>query len=148
MLSPVSLRADLVTRAETTELRSSDGKLFHRVERDSAGNVTGLHLNDMKLSPKDVAELGTLSELRRIVLFRTNFRNEDMAKLSDCKKIESLNLTSTQVTDDAIDAVTKFTNLKYLCLGDVDVSPEAIAKLKATFDARAQVVKMGYSRRK
>jgi hypothetical protein len=40
----------IVARAEKTELRRSDGSAVSRVQRDRAGDVTELLLNDMQLT--------------------------------------------------------------------------------------------------
>src|SRR5260221_10947143 len=85
---------EIVTRAEKTELRQSDGKVVSRVERDTAGNVTQLLLNDMKLMPEEVAELEKLSKLRSVVFFRTNLEDEGLKRLKGGAQLESLNFTS------------------------------------------------------
>ena len=54
----------IVSSAEATELRYSGGKLEPRVVRDEDGLVTRLVLNDINLSPEDVADLGKLEQLR------------------------------------------------------------------------------------
>jgi hypothetical protein len=138
----------IVARAEKTELRRSDGTAVSRVTRDAAGNVTELLLNDMRLTPDERAGLGALPELRRVVLYRTNAGDDDLKHLVKCTRLESLNLTSTDVTDDAVTALLGFKNLKYLCLGDVKVSPDAVKVLKDRFRERGQGVQFGYSRRK
>ena len=43
--------------------------------------------------------------MRRLVLFRTKFSDRDVARLERCQSLEHLNLTSTEVTDDAIDTI-------------------------------------------
>lgn len=157
MVAPIFLAALLVTlaappgiveRAEKTDLRLSDGSAVSRVERDRAGEVTVLLLNDMQLTAAEVADLGRLPELRRLVLFRANVGEADLKALAKCPHLESLNLVGTNVTDDAVPALLELKALKYLCLGDVRLSPEAVAKLKDGFRARGQDVRMGYSRRK
>ncbi len=144
--------AGVVARAETTDLRRTNGTVVPRVVRDEDGNVTRLLLNDMKLSPEDVAELGSLDHLRALVLFRTNFRDGDLAPLRQCKRLEHLNLTSTEVSNEAIDTILKLERLKSLCLGDVNITPDAIEKLKErnrTRDRRRdQYLRWGYSQRK
>ena len=120
----------IVSRAEAAELRDSHGVLVPRVVRDEEGHVTRLVLNDFKLSPEDVADLGKLEHLRAVVLFRTGFTDGDLEMLTACRKLRHLNLTSTEVTDDAIDSILKFENLESLCVGDVRISPAAMEKLR------------------
>jgi hypothetical protein len=52
------------------------------------------------------------------------------------------------VTDEVVGSLLELKNLKYLCLGRVNMSPEAVAKLKEQFRARKQDVRIGYSHRK
>jgi hypothetical protein len=148
-VSPTSASAaDIVARAEATELRHSDGSLMSRVERDADGHVTVLLLSDMQLTSEEIAEIGGLSKLRRLVLFRTNCGDDDVQALTGCRHLESLNLTGTEVTDAAIESILEFEQLKYLCLGNVDISPEAVARLKQRVQARGQELRMGYARRR
>lgn len=148
LVTPVAPPPGIVERAEKTDLRRSDGSPVGRVERDRAGEVTALALNDMRLTADEVADLGRLPELRRLVLFRANVGDGDLKPLAKCPHLESLNLTGTDVSDDAVPALLELKALKYLCLGDVRVSPEAVAKLKDGFRARGQEIRLGYSRRK
>lgn len=126
--SSVSL-ADIVDRAETTELRLSDGKTMPRVVRDKDGHVTVLKLSDMKLSQDDFIALGKLERLRTLVLTKTNVTDDDLLYLKKCKCLEHLNVTSTEVTDRAINTILELNSLKSLCLGNVRISPKAIDKL-------------------
>jgi hypothetical protein len=147
-VAPPAAAPGIVARAEKTDLRLSDGTAVSRVKRDAAGDVTELTLNDMPLKPEEIADLGKLPKLRKVVLFRTNFGDGDVKQLLKCTNLESLNLTSTNVSDDAIPVILEFKNLTYLCLGDVKISPEAVKKLKDGFRSRGQDVRLGYSQRK
>ncbi len=100
LIASAASGADMVTRAEATELRHADGTVVARVERDHDGNVIQLLLNDMRLASDEVAELGSLAQLRRLVLFQTNFGDGDLPLLNQCQNLERLNLTSSDVTDD------------------------------------------------
>jgi hypothetical protein len=147
-LGQLASAADIVARAETTELRLSDGQLQPRVSRDAMGHVTRLLLNDMKISQEEVAELGTLEYLSSLVLFRTNITVADLAHLKTCKNLAHLNLTSTEVTDRAIDTILEFKALKTVCLGNVNITPVSIEKLKQWNRTTDQGLKWGYSQRK
>lgn len=139
--------ASIVTRAETTELRHLDGSKISRVKRDADGRVTELLLTNMTLSREDIEELGRQPELRRLVLYKTNFGDAGVKHLAKCTHLESLNLTSTAVSDDALKDIAEFKNLKYLCLGDVKVTQAAVEVLKERFQMRMQDVRLGYSQR-
>ena len=139
--------ANIVTWAETNELRHSDGSKISRVKRDVVGRVTELLLTDKNLSRADIEELGRQPELRRLVLYKTNFDDAGLKHLAKCTHLESLNLSSTAVSDDALKDIAEFKNLKYLCLGDVNVTPEAVKVLKERFQSRGQEVRFGYLQR-
>ena len=146
LVVPAAAPPGVVARAEKTDLRHSDGSAVARVQRDRDGNVTEMLLNDMRLTPAEVADLERLTELRRLVLFRTNFGDGDLKRLAKCTHLESLNLSGTDVSDDTVAGLLEFKSLKYLCLGGVKMSPDAVAKLNEQFRARGQDVRLGYSR--
>lgn len=151
LLASSASAADIVARAEAApELRSSNGKLIPRVVRDDDGHVIRLLLNDITLSPEDVAGLSRLEHLRSLVLLRTGFTDGDLEKLTGCRRLEHLNLTSTEVTDDAIDTILRFKNLTTLCLGNVRISPQAVEKLRERNreSASGKPLRWGYSQRK
>ena len=80
---------------------------------------------------RDFAELGGLEHLRRACSgCRTDFTDGDLAHLKRCKRLEHLNLTSTGVSNDAIDTILELESLRSLCLVDVNITPNAIEKLK------------------
>lgn len=137
----------VVVRAERTELRWSDGTVVQRVERDNDGQVIRIQFNEMRLSADEFAEIGRLTHLQRLVLYKTNVRDEDLRCLRGLSKLQGLNLTSTEISDGAIDEILQLKELKSLCLGNVDVSPAAVARMKNTFRERGQKVSLGYQRR-
>jgi hypothetical protein len=148
LLCSTAFAQGIVDRAAKTELRRTDATTRPRVERDDDGQVTALILSGMKLAPEEAAELPDLKQLRRLVLFRTNFSDQDLKHLERCTKLEHLNLTSTEVTDVAVDSILKLDQLKTLCLGNVNITPQAINKLKAGIRKRDQGIKWRYTQRR
>jgi Leucine Rich repeat len=153
VLTALSARAtDIVARAENTELRVSGNKVEPRVEYDVEGNITSLRLNDMQMTQDEFDQLGRLKHLRRLVLFRTNVTDRDVAQLEQCQSLEHLNMTSTEITDAAIESVLKLKKLESLCLGNVRVTPAGIEKLKELNRSRDRTdddwLRWGYSQRK
>jgi hypothetical protein len=137
----------LVPRADSTPLRLSDRSIVRGVKKDQDGIITELLLNNMQLSPRDIEELAMLVHLRRLVLRQTNFADKDLPCLRSCTRLEHLNLCGTEVTDAAVDHILELKKLKSLCLGNVNISADAIAKLKIELQSRRRVVKLGYSAR-
>jgi hypothetical protein len=134
---------DLLARVESTEFRVN-GKLVDRIQKDGEGNVIRLQLNEMQLSAKDFEALGGLSTLRSLSLYRTNVTNEDLRCIRDLPHLEFLVLTSTDVSDGAIEHIKRMRNLRTVCAGNVLITPDAVAKLKKD---RPRLV-IGYSQRK
>jgi hypothetical protein len=142
--------AEIVDRAEATELRLSDGKTMPRVVRDKHGHVTILKLSGMTLSQDDFMELSKLERLRALVLVDTNVTDDDLSHLKQCKRLDHLNLTSTEVTDRVIDTILEMNSLKSLCLGNVRITSKAVERLKERNRGRTggNQLRWGYSRRK
>ncbi len=63
--------------------------------------------------------------------------------------MEDLNLSDTEITDKVVDSIAKMKNLKAVCLGNVNVHPEAIEKLKEHNRARkgSDRLRFGYTQR-
>ena len=140
--------ADLVKRAEASPRKLSDGTVMSRVEKDKAGHVTRLVLDELQLSQEDFAEFSKLEHLRRASFYRTNLTDADLKHLASCRNLEGLNLTGTEVTDAAVDSLLQHKQLKSVCLGDVRISPAAIARLKEETAKRGRRLSLGYAQRK
>ncbi len=149
---------DFISRVEKTVWLNGDGKPVRdpttgkplsRVERDADGNVKTLRLNEMPLSADEFAAIGRIQTLRVLVLFRTNVTDENLRQLRELPQLEGLNLSSTEITDAAVDEIIKFKSLRSLCLGNVTVAPESVALLKEHFRTHEQRrLSLGYNQRK
>lgn len=139
---------DFIARAEAEIRRNSKGKVLPRVVRDKDRQVIRLFLNGMTLSAAELAELKNHKRLKALVLFRTNITDHDLKHVEACKNLEHLNLTSTQVTDAAVESILKLGKLKTVCLGNVKIAPEALDKLRAQNRRRDEPLRWGYSQRK
>jgi hypothetical protein len=144
--SPV-VAADLIERAEATPWPQGDGTTAPRVQRDEEGHVTRLVLDDMPLAAEEFAAIGKLEHLRRLSLNRTNCQDRDLKPLAGMR-LEGLILNHTDITDDGIDALLELKQLKSVCLGNVRITPEGVARLKGATRARGQTLGIGYSQRK
>jgi hypothetical protein len=142
------VEADFISRVENTELLDSAGHSIPRVQRNADGNVDKLHLNGMQLSAEDFAAIGRLKTLRFLTLYRTNVTNADLRLLCELP-LEGLNLTSTEVSDAAIDEILKLESLRSLCLGNVAITRDAVDRLKEDFfRAHEKRLSLGYSQRR
>jgi hypothetical protein len=140
--------AAFLSRVENTQWLDSTGKPLTRILRDAQGRVEHLRLSGMRLSAADFVALGRIRTLRSLVLYDTNTRDEHLRQLRELQHLEVLNLTSTEVTDAAVDEILKLKSLRALCLGNVTVGPEAVARLKEHFRAHQKPLSLGYSLRK
>lgn len=139
--------ADFLARIERTELLAGQ-KPFPRIEKDSEGNIVRLLLNDMTLSADDFAALGKLKTLRFLALNKTNVTTADLRRLQTLERLEGMQLNSTELGDDAMSELVKFPALRSVCLGNVAITPEAIARLKNDFQSADRRLSLGYSQRK
>ncbi len=124
------------------------GKVASRIEKDAEGNVIRLRLDGMQLTSDDFVSLGRLKTLQRLDLRETNTTDEDLRHLLPLKNLNVLVLTSTEVTDDATLTLEQFEGLRTLCMGDVDISPAAIAAMRENFELFGRRLSLGYSQRK
>jgi hypothetical protein len=147
-----------ISRVTNTAWLDGNGKPVHdpttrktipRIERDANGNVRTLRLNEMQLSADEFAAIGRIKTLRVLVLFRTNASDENLRQLRGLPHLEGLNLSSTEITDAAVDEIIKFKTLRSLCLGNVAVTPKAVARLKEHFRTQEKRgLSLGYYQRK
>jgi hypothetical protein len=137
-----------IARVETSVWLDSNGKPIPRIYRDTEGNVDSLRVSGMKLSADDFGAIGTIRTLRVLDLSRTNVTNADLRQLRRLPHLVCLKLSSTEISDEAIDEIMKFDSLRTLCLGDVAITPGAVARLKEHFDAQHRRLALGYSPRK
>jgi len=142
------LDADFIARVENAALLDSNGKPIPRIVRGAQGDVEKLRLSGMQLSADDFATIGRLTTLRFLDLYRINVTNANLRQLRKLPHLEGLNLTSTEVSDAAVDEIIKLESLRSLCLGNVAVTPEAVARLKEHFRTRGRPLSLGYSQRK
>lgn len=134
-------------RVEKAVVLNSKGQPIQRIGRDTSGGVVWLNLREMTLSEDDVQAISRLQTLQHVVLFRTNITDSDLKAICALPRLEGLNLTSTEVTDAAVDELVRVGSLRYVCLGNVKVSPEAIKRLKQHSRANGRRLSIGYTRR-
>ena len=137
-----------IARVETSVWLDSRGNPIPRIYRDIEGNVDSLRVSGMKLSADDFAAIGTIRTLRVLDLSRTNVANADLRQLRRLSHLVCLKLSSTEVTDEAVDEIMKFDSLRTLCLGNVAITPGAVARLKEHFGTHNRRLALGYSQRK
>ena len=147
LLSLGQADADFLARVERTELLAGQ-KPFPRIEKDPEGNVVQLRLDSMTLSADEFAALGKLKTLRYLALNKTNVTTGDLRRLQTLERLEGMQLNSTELGDDAMSELVKFPALRSVCLGNVAITPEAIARLKDDFQSADRRLGLGYSQRK
>ena len=121
--------AAFVAAVEKVELRIN-GKVYPRVERDAAGQVSRLRLDGMEFTPGDFRAIGELPALRYLSLRQTNTTSIDVAAIRSLPSLEYLVLTSTLITDEAVDYLVEMPALRTLCMGQVGVTPAGVERLK------------------
>ena len=150
--------AEFISRVEATAWLNDEGKPVRdpttgkplsRIERDADGKVKTLRLDEMQLSADEFAALGRMESLRVLVLFRTNVTDENLRQLRALPQLDGLNLSSTEITDAAVEEIIQFKSLRSLCLGNVKVTPEPVVRLKQHFRTHEKRrLSVGYYQRK
>jgi uncharacterized membrane protein len=96
-----------------------------------------LDLGETAVSDAGLAQLSTMSELRRLQLDRTAVTDAGLAALAPLARLESLNLFGTAVTDGGLVALEALPRLRRLHVWQTQVTPAgAQALAKEQTDAR------------
>ena len=96
-----------------------------------------LDMGETAVSDAGLAQLSTMSELRRLQLDRTAVTDAGLAALAPLARLESLNLFGTAVTDGGLVALEALPRLRRLHVWQTQVTPAgAQALAKEQTDAR------------
>jgi Leucine-rich repeat (LRR) protein len=86
-----------------------------RVDRDAAGDVTGLHLRGTWVTDTELLDVARLPKLELLDLSHTRITDEGLLHLKPAKQIRDLNLYyAEQITDQGMAAIRDWKNLKHL----------------------------------
>lgn len=142
----------LVQRAEAQVLLDSRGRRRVRVSRNVEGDITGLKLTGMQLAAGDVDEIVAIETLESLTVMGTNISDHDIVRIADCPQLRYLNLSHTDVGDDAVEGILRMKELRTLCIGKVLVTEAGINRLKAANLERGErgqkALRWGYSQLK
>jgi internalin A len=90
-------------------------RLGGKIERDSAGRITGVNLRGSWISDVDMIELARLPDLERLDLSHTRIGDEGMLNLKPAPQIKELKLFYSEwVTDQGLTAIKEWKHLKRL----------------------------------
>jgi internalin A len=104
------------------------GGLGGRIERDAAGNVTGVHLGRTWVEDSELPDLAGLPKLARLDLSHTRITDEGLLYLKSATQIEDLNLYyAEQITDQGMNAIKGWKQLKGLNVRGTRISDGALA---------------------
>ncbi len=99
-----------------------------RVDRDAAGEITGVHLRGTWVSDTELLNLARLPKLERLDLSHTRITDEGVLHLKTARQIKDLNLYyAEQVTDQGMTAIREWKELKRLNLRGTRVSDGSLA---------------------
>jgi hypothetical protein len=101
-----------------------------RIERDTDGSVTRLHLDGMQLVSGDLDALTQFVRLESISFNYTNITDEQIKRLAELPRLKGLTLNHTAIGDDGVKLLAELPSLKVLCLGGVKASREAVKALR------------------
>ena len=99
-----------------------------RLDRDAAGEITGVHLRGTWVSDAELVDLARLPKLERLDLSHTRITDEGLLHLKPARQIKDLNLYyAEQVTDQGMTAIRDWKQLKRLNLRGTRVSDGSLA---------------------
>src|SRR5258708_8245383 len=99
-----------------------------RVDRDAAGEITGVHLRGTWVSDTELLNLARLRKVERLDLSHPRITDEGVLHLKTARQIKDLNLYyAEQVTDQGMTAIREWKELKRLNLRGTRVSDGSLA---------------------
>jgi Leucine-rich repeat (LRR) protein len=103
-------------------------ELGGRVERDSAGDIIGLHLRGTWVTDAELLDVARLSKLERLDLSHTRITDEGLLHLKPAKQIQDLNLFyAEQVTDRGMSAIKDWKHLNNLNVRGTRIADGALS---------------------
>jgi hypothetical protein len=116
--------ADLVIDASLLGSRFGDDELaaFGPV----AGQIVAADFSGTAITDGSSAELVSMKRLRSLRLMRTKISDVTVKALTPLSQLESLNLFDTPVTADALTSISQLAKLRHLYLHGTKVPPDAI----------------------
>ena len=88
-------------------------------------NIVLLDAGKTKISEASFPAIAGFANLEELRLQETDTDDQDVAKLSQLRKLKKINLNGTEVTDRSVDFLSKFPNIIQLAAWDTTVSPVA-----------------------
>src|SRR5258708_22379588 len=99
-----------------------------RVDRDAAGEITGVHLRGTWVSDTELLNLARLRKVERLDLSHPRITDEGVLHLKTARQIRDWNLYyAEQVTDQGMTAIREWKELKRLNLRGTRVSDGSLA---------------------
>jgi uncharacterized membrane protein len=105
--------------------------------------IIWLKMGAVTISDSVLATIGSLSNLTRLFLDRTNITDKNIGYLKNLSQLQYLNLSGTAVTVDGLNTLKGLTSLKNLFLYKTNISAEGLGTLQKTF-SKAVIDTGGY----
>jgi len=102
--------------------------VYPQLARFSALKV--LFLDGESLYDSGIETIGSLKQLRSLILFSPKLNDRSLLKVKGCANLEELTLCGSGYTDRVIDALPSFPALKKLQIAESKLTEEGIRKLK------------------
>ena len=127
--SPTQTAAKLIERLEEME-RSGEPRI-RRVYRRDDGTIRMLRCHELELTEREFYSITTIRRLEVLDFSKSNIRNHHLAYYSQLPGLVNIRLHLTKITDAGVNHFIDYPALRSICLGKVDVSYEAWAKMKS-----------------
>ncbi|MCA9003954.1 MAG: hypothetical protein KDA70_01680 [Planctomycetaceae bacterium] len=93
--------------------------------------IREIDLTNAKIRNIDMAKLSNLRYLESLNLHRTKLDDKGLALIKDLPKLQSLEIAYTRVSDAEISQLTRFPRLKKIFLYGTSVKPQTLEDLKS-----------------
>lgn len=135
---------ELILRAERTPTPPGFKANPKRAKRNQAGELIGLNLDYVVLKPGDMEVIAKCKKLESLWLSRTNVTDKHLKWLVGMTNLKYLRLNHTTIGDAGLKYIGQIKSLKSVCLGKVNATPKAITQLLL----KRPRLSVGYIRRK
>src|SRR3954466_16094780 len=113
--SAVVVAALIASVVQAASLDERVAELRGKVQK-VGGTIVGVDLENAEVTPADVEAVGMAAELKSLVLWGAAIDDKSLDAIRDLKKLESLTLKNTSVTNAGLKKLAQFPALRQLNL--------------------------------
>jgi hypothetical protein len=126
IFSPEPKRSVLGLRIADREIKADDLAILKRYPK-----LRGLDLQLLPITREGLVHVAALQELERLAIYKCyKLEDGDFAQIAKLKKLRSLSVSATHISDAGMKEICTLPELEYLNIGDTDITDAGLAELK------------------